>query len=226
MSARPDKMEELKDAMDVAYRKRKQEQTENKEIYERALDELKDIIMEEEGPEIKEELRERRTLWVTDQIAQDKFPDNLEDFYKTKLKADEPPDEDAGGGKDGKKDKDKKADKKADKKDKKDKGKGKKGKEEPEEEGMPKLQGKTELVVSMQEGVEVYEKVWDGKDETENFQQRHDIELGKEVVRPGVYEDLRKQVDEMLVLNLKKIKSQLAPGGKGKGKKGKERQKR
>ena len=74
---------------------------------------------------------------------------------------------------------------------------------------MPKLQGKTELVMSMASDLEVYEKVWDGRDEAENFQQRHDIDLGKEVVRPGVYDELRKQVDDMLVMNLKKIKSQL-----------------
>jgi hypothetical protein len=41
--------------------------------------------MEEEGPEMREQLREERTLWVTDQIAQDKFPDDLVPFYLLKV---------------------------------------------------------------------------------------------------------------------------------------------
>lgn len=35
----------------------------------------------QEGPEIQEALREERTLWVTGQIAQDRFPEDLEAFY-------------------------------------------------------------------------------------------------------------------------------------------------
>lgn len=41
--------------------------------------------MDEEGPEKRNELREERTLWVTDQIAQEKFPESLDDFYAGKL---------------------------------------------------------------------------------------------------------------------------------------------
>jgi len=40
-------------------------------------------------------------------------------------------------------------------------------------------------------------------------------------VRPEVYEEVRKQVDELLKLNLKKIQAALGPKGKGKKKKGK-----
>ena len=50
MSARPDNVDNLKNEMEVAYRKRKQEQAENKEIYERALDELKDITWRRRAP--------------------------------------------------------------------------------------------------------------------------------------------------------------------------------
>ena len=228
MRDRPDDVDALEKETDIAYRKRKQEQMENKEIYERALDDLKDVIVEEEGPEIKEQLREERTLWVTDQLAQEKFPDDLEDYYKTKLKSDEAEDGEEPAGKGDKKDKkaDKKDDKKKDKKDKKDK-KGKKGGGDDEEAGqMPQLQGKTELVMAMADTVGTYEKVWDGRDEEDNFQQRHDVDLGKEVVRPGVFEDLRKQVDDMLIMNLKKIKAQLSSAKGGKGKKGKKGKKK
>ena len=236
MQSRKDNLDALEREMEIAYRKRKQDQLENKELYEKALDDLKDVIYQEEGPEKKEELREERTLWITDQIAQDKLPEDLEGFYKTKKPADEPDDE-AGGkdakGKGGKDSKGKDAKGKGDKKDKgkdaKGKGKGKKGgkggDDEEDANAMPKLQGKTELTEALAGLVGGYEETWDGRDESDNFQQRHDVDLGKQVVRPGVYEDLRKQVDDMLVLNLKKIKQQLSGGG-GKGKKGKKGKKK
>lgn len=224
MKPRKDNVESLDHDLHLAYIKRKQEQQENKETYEKALEDLKEIIAEEEGPEKREEFREERTLWVTDQIAQEKFPDDLEDFYKMKMFVkEEAPDAEAGGKDGGKKDKkdDKKADKKADKKGDK---KGKKERKSDEPEAMPKLQGKTELTDAMVKVVHEYEDIWDGRDESDNFQQKHDTELGKQVIRPAVYEDIRKQVDDMLVMNLKKIKMQVAPGGKGKkGKKGKKK---
>jgi hypothetical protein len=178
-------------------------------------------------------LREERTLWVTDQIAQEKFPEDLDDFYKTKMFVKETDDDAAAGGKDAKKGG--KGDKKGDKKKEEKKGgkkgdkdgKKKKGKTEDEAEAMPKLQGKTDLTSGMLKNVQSYEKTWDGRDEADNFQQKHDVDLAKLVVRPGVYEDIRKQVDDMLLMNLKKIKMQIAPGGKGKkGKKGKKKGKK
>ena len=54
---------------------------------------------EQEGPEMRESLREERTLWVTDQIARDKFPEDLEAFYLLKNAPSEekpPPEEDGG----------------------------------------------------------------------------------------------------------------------------------
>jgi hypothetical protein len=48
------------------------------------------------------------------------------------------------------------------------------------------------------------------------------------VVRPGVYAEIRKQVDDMLLMNLKKIQMQIQSGGKKgkkKGKKGKKKKK-
>lgn len=57
---------------------------------------------EEEGPEMRDRLREERTLWVTDMISQDKFPDDLEAFYLMKNPPPpEPKEEEDKGGKDG-----------------------------------------------------------------------------------------------------------------------------
>lgn len=52
---------------------------------------------------MRESLREERTLWVTDQIAQDKFPEDLEAFYllKNPPAEEKPPAEEEGGGKKG-----------------------------------------------------------------------------------------------------------------------------
>eukprot|EP01041_Mallomonas_annulata_P004376 gene4375-8717_t len=234
MRAREDKVDLLEHELNMAYRKRKQEQTENKESYEQALDHLKEVIVDEEGSEKREELREERTLWVTDQIAQEKFPEDLELFNATKNYI-APVDADGAQGKDDKKKKD---DKKAGKGKKEEKGakggKGGKGKGKASEEekdttqAMPKLQGRTELTESMYKTVLEYEDVWERKEETDNFQQRYDVELAKDVVRPGVYEEIRKQVDAMLVMNLKKIKMQIAPGKdkKKKAKKGKKGKKK
>jgi IQ and AAA domain-containing protein len=214
-----DQVESLEAEMKVAYTKRKQEQKENKELYLKALEDLKDVIMDEEGPDKRENLREERTLWVTDEIAQEKFPEDLTEFYATKIEqiVDDP----AADAKPAKK-----AEKKAEKKEKKEKGGKKAAKEEVPRE-MPKLQGKTDLTSSMFQYVQEFEETWESRDETENFQQRHDVDLAKTVVRPGVFEEIRHQVDEMLIMNLKKIRIQIAPGkgkgkkGKGKGKKGK-----
>lgn len=60
------------------------------------------MVDEEEGPEMRDRLREERTLWVTDMISQDKFPDDLEAFYLMKNPPPpEPKDEEDKGGKDG-----------------------------------------------------------------------------------------------------------------------------
>ena len=225
MKPRKDNVEELSYELDLAYRKRKQEQYENKEAYEKALEDLKEIILDEEGPDKREELREERTLWVTDQIAQDKYPTDLEEFYAMKQAALEP--EVAADAKDTKKDK---KGEKGDKKGKDDKKGGKKGDKKgaggdvaPEK---PILQKITPVILNMKENVESFEDIWEDKDESENFQQKHDPELGKATVRPGVYDDLRKQVDEMLMINLKKIQMQLQPAGKKKKGKGKKKGKK
>lgn len=222
---------ELEHELNIAYVKRKQEQVDNKEGYEKALDDLRDLVIEEEGPEIREQFRGERTLWVTDQISQDNFPDDLVPFYLLKNPPPvEAPSEPEGKGKKGGKGKDKDKKDAKDKKDKKDKKgeggkKGKKGKGDDEPapvERPPPLQGKSALGDSLYAQIQRYEGVWATRDETDNFAQRHDVGLAKDIVRPGVMEELRLQVDEMLLLNLKKIKAQVQQQEKGKkGKKGK-----
>ena len=138
MRPKKDNYDALSKEMNMAYVKRKQEQMENREGYEKALEDLKEVIADEEGPEKRDQLREDRTLWITDQIAQEKFPEDLNDFYASK----QPPSEE-GEVKPEKKDK---GDKKGAKDDK-----GKKVKKIPkpvvesDAAAMPKLQGRTEV---------------------------------------------------------------------------------
>ena len=151
MQPRSDNYDLYAKEVSTAYVKRKQQQLENKDGYERALEELKDVIIDEEGPEKREQFREDRTLWITDQIAQEKFPSDLDNFYASKivkiadtgtvgLKPEK-------SEKKGEKKNEKKGDSKGSKEEKSKSGK-KSGSNDNETEtfAMPKLQGKTMVI--------------------------------------------------------------------------------
>ena len=76
-----DNSEELELALRQAQAKRKTEQLENKEAYEKALLGLHDTVLEEEGPEIREKLTQDRRNWFTEELGKGKFPENLEGYY-------------------------------------------------------------------------------------------------------------------------------------------------
>ena len=218
------------------YRKRKQEQAENKEAYSVALTELKDVVKEEEGPMMRDQMREERTLWVTDRIAESKeIPDDLVEFYAElypdRAAENKDGDDAADGAKADAKGKGKGKDKKDKKEEKKEKGKkGKKGKKEAvekEPEAMPALQGESEVTNGMNTTVVKYANDWEENeaDRSDNFAQKHDVELAKRAIRSEVEGEIREQVDEMLRINLKKIKQQINKTGAGK-KKGKKDKKK
>eukprot|EP00595_Chromulina_sp_UTEXLB2642_P001144 CAMPEP_0196762140 /NCGR_PEP_ID=MMETSP1095-20130614/1508_1 /TAXON_ID=96789 ORGANISM="Chromulina nebulosa, Strain UTEXLB2642" /NCGR_SAMPLE_ID=MMETSP1095 /ASSEMBLY_ACC=CAM_ASM_000446 /LENGTH=241 /DNA_ID=CAMNT_0042112527 /DNA_START=398 /DNA_END=1120 /DNA_ORIENTATION=- len=160
MKTRKDNVEILSYELNMAHVKRKQEQLENKLSYDQALEDLKEIILEEEGPEKRDQLREERTLWMTGQIAQDKFPENLENFYNKDLdsninesdsKKTKPSSSKSSKNNDTKSDKTKKSDKND---------KSKKSKTLNQEPAMPKLHGKTELTDNMSKQIQEFENVW------------------------------------------------------------------
>ena len=73
---------------------------------------MKDIVLEEEGPEMKDRLRDERTQWVTEQISEsNEIPENLEGFYLMKNPPPVEEEKEEEGGKKGKKDDKKKEDK-------------------------------------------------------------------------------------------------------------------
>lgn len=90
----------------------------------------------------------------------------------------------------------------------------------------PPLTGPTEFTKSGMDALKGYETTWLDRDETENFAQKHDEDLTKDVIRPNVAEEIRKQVDLMLEDQLANFKKQLAAGGKGKKGKGKKKGKK
>ena len=59
-----------------------------------------------------------------------------------------------------------------------------------------------------------------------NYQEKYNVDQAKALVRPGVYEEIRKQVDELLIMNLKKIQMQIAPKNKKNSKKKKKKSKK
>ena len=58
-------------------------------------------------------------------------------------------------------------------------------------------QGKSELTEAIFGHIQTFERVWAERDESENFAQKHDPELTKGTVRPGVLEETRLQVRQM-----------------------------
>ncbi len=65
------------------HERRVQEQRYCQESYKKELQQLKEVVLEEEGFDIQSELREERIRWVTDQtVSKHELPDSLDDFYK------------------------------------------------------------------------------------------------------------------------------------------------
>lgn len=213
-------------------KQRKTRQQDNELKYIESMGELQKVVMDAEGPEMKDKMwEERYNWWITQKEKTGKYPDDFETYYKSL-------DPNAG------KDKEKKKKSKKDKKDKDDKGKKKKdekGKKDAkkkggeEEEEAKIMTGPSELVNSMLECVGKFKQVWSQIDESDNYLQHHDETIAKDKIRPLVREMIRKEVDVRLLAYLENIKvkvaAKMAAGKKGKkgkekGKKGKKRKER
>lgn len=80
------KQEDIRDlTSDIVgfHERRVQEQRYCEESYKKELQQLKEVVLEEEGFDIQSELREERIRWITDQtVSKHELPDSLDDFYK------------------------------------------------------------------------------------------------------------------------------------------------
>jgi hypothetical protein len=179
--------------------RRQKEQQHCRESYENDLHRLKDVVREQEGFTIQNELREERIRWITDHaISKHMLPSSFEDFYAK----DNPPyvkDNEATSAKEN----ERKGEKIA---------KDKKG-ERPSDIGeaeRPVLSAPQTLLDSINECTRKYEGRWKqrniGSDRVKT--QYHDIEMAKDlIIRGQVKAELTKSVDEMLLSNLLKIKA-------------------
>merc|ERR1712054_712623 len=70
---------------------------ENRFEFDEALTKYHDVVRDEEGPIMKDDMMEERRTWFTNELAMgEKFPEDLERFYLAK----NPPTNDGEGGED------------------------------------------------------------------------------------------------------------------------------
>ncbi|PAA67765.1 hypothetical protein BOX15_Mlig006146g1 [Macrostomum lignano] len=218
-------------------------QSMHRQEYDQALVTIKEKLRETEGPDMKETMQDQIRQWFLEcRDATGKFPDYPDgeegsaELFKQKSVAElerELKEKEEGGGKGKGGKKGKKGGKSGGKKGKDAKGKkggkGKKGKkDDDDDEGLKMKESKFtgDIGRAMQE----YESIWKLRDESDNFQQKHDSELIKEAKRVEVEREIRQQVDELMrqeLQNLKvaidkeKVRKGKKSGKKKKGKKGK-----
>ncbi|CAH1783239.1 unnamed protein product [Owenia fusiformis] len=203
--------------------------------YQQALITIKDKIRETEGPDVKESMQDQIRQWFIEcRDASGKFPEIPTEeeggsavIFKEKDPAEV--EKELKEKEEGKDKKGKKGGKKKDKKDKKKKDKkGKKGKKDDDEEEEGWKMAPSNFVPAVNEATDAYKTVWQPRDESENFSQKHDAELIKEEKRVEVETEIRIQVDELMRTELKNLKLAVdRDKGKKKGKKsGKKKKKK
>lgn len=92
----------------------------------------------------------------------------------------------------------------------------KKGKEAIKEDEPPLELGPTAVVQQFVERINEYTQMWEGKDESNNFDQRHDVQLAQDSVFPIVEAELRAVVDDMMREELANLKILFEGSKKGK----------
>jgi len=211
----------LENNLNENHQQRYQEQKYCKESYENDLHRLKNVVKEEEGFNMSNQLRDERTKWITDYtIKNNSLPDSFEDFYKKDLPtADE--DDDDKENKDAKGSKQKNA-KDASSADKKSKDKKDAIVVEVER---PTLAAPQTLLDPLKESIQIYEERWMhrtvGQDRIKS--QSHDVEMAKDlIVRDQVRSELTIGVEEKLLSNIIKIKAMQEQTKKSKSKKSKD----
>lgn len=195
--------------------RRKHVQAMHAEEYKRALVTLKEEVNAHEAAEMREEMLDQLRDWyVKEHERTGAFP-KLDDLNA------EPPVEEVPLD-----DKAKKAKEKADK-EKAAKAK-KKGDAEPDEPPPDR-----HFALGMEAAFRLWSDKWQLRDEADNFAQRYDTELVKQLVRPDVEDAVREQVKQRIEQELTNLeeaferdrnrgkKGKKGKKGKGKGKKGK-----
>ena len=193
-------------------------QAEHRQGLVKALPDLHNLVIEEDGNEIRDKLKAERLAWFTSQLAIGEVPEDLTGFYA--MKAIE-----AAGGPEAVAEAEAKAKAEADAKakagggDAKKDAKGKGGPPEPEPESAPKLLGPSAWTKSIASLINEFRDKWEGRDERDNPLQKHDEALARNVVLPSVAEKLRLEVDATLAQQLANFKAAQVDKKKDKKKK-------
>merc|ERR1719265_885996 len=173
--------------------RRKKMQEDADEVYEKSLKDQLEWLHKKKGADIKADLLEERRQWILEYCQQPdkglKFPADFDEFYQPFEKEEEVTEDGKGkGGGQGK-----------DAKGKGGKGKdGKKGKGVPEEEEETRNTGPSAVVQQFAEQITQYTEMWENRNEMNNFDQKHDVDLARKSVLPMVEAELRAIVDEMM----------------------------
>ncbi|XP_065103972.1 dynein regulatory complex protein 11 [Paramisgurnus dabryanus] len=174
-------------------------QEDHEEDYQKSIGSVIYQLREVEGPEIKEAMKDQIRQWFLEcRDATGSFPDypEEEDGGSALLFADKTPEqlaeelaakeeEDANKKQKGKEEV-------------KEKGKKNKGKvqDEEEEPGLKMLP--SAYLEDLERGHKTFAAVWQNRNESKNFSQRHETELIKEEKRKEIEVEIRKQVDELM----------------------------
>lgn len=190
-------------------RKKMQEDADN--VYEKALMEQLAYLKKKKGEDIKSDLLRDRREWVLEQCQkpnkdkQLKFPAEFDEFYQRFDKGED--EEEDPKAKDPKKDAKKGKD-----------AKGKKGKGAEVDEDTQDS-GPSHVVAQFVERINEYTEMWENRNEDNNFDQRHDIELARKNVFPIVEAELRAAVDDMMREELSNLKAMFETAKRKKEKK-------
>ncbi|KAL2089973.1 hypothetical protein ACEWY4_014661 [Coilia grayii] len=208
---------------------RRQKQSEYEEDYQTAIITITDKIRDLEGPDIKETMKDQIRQWFIEcHDATGAFPDypEEEDGGSALIFAEKTPQqlmEELAAKEE--EDANKKPKGKEEKKDKGKKDKGKGGEEVPicamraeEEPGLKMLP--SAFLENLEGGHKTFSDVWANREESKNFNQRHEVELIKEEKRKEVEAEIRLQVDELMRQELAnwKLAIDKDKGGKAKPK--------
>ena len=201
---------------------RKDIQSDHWDTFVEKKKELTEEIKDIEGSDIQDNMLRKRRDWYMDFYSKfQKYPDKMDGFYErdnteTPLSPEEEEkkaaEEEAAAGKKDKKGKEGKGGKG------KGKGKGKGGGDEEDTASALLKLGPTEVVLKFDEFYEDYSGDWANRDERENKEQQYDRQLARDEVMPIVEKEFKKEVDEMIKMELENIKLARASGKKKKGK--------
>ncbi|KAK1173858.1 dynein regulatory complex protein 11 isoform X1 [Acipenser oxyrinchus oxyrinchus] len=208
---------------------RQHRQAEHEREYQMALVSVKDKLREVEGPDMRETMKDQIRQWFIEcHDLTGTFPEypDEEDGGSAVIFAEKTPkqlQEELAAQEAEKENAQKSKGKKEKKADKGKKGKGK-GKGEEEEEPGLKM-APSAFLPEVANNHKIYKTVWQNRDESTNFNQKHVEELIKEEKRKEIESEIRVQVDELMREELKNLRLAVDRDSGTKGKGGKKKKK-